>query len=132
MAWPKAIRLVEALAEAVECGQLDLGRRSLAVTPLDLRRSLEVVLDRARASDSTIRLPLEGHGYLWKVLAGQVEERESQREAEVEARKRTAPPRLSTNALSTPTPRLPPDELASGFAAVLEKAGLRPARGETP
>jgi len=66
IAWRKLARLLRELVALIEAGQVTSGGQSHAA-PLELwREGLEKVLAAAEAGQLT--LPLEGHGYLTKVV----------------------------------------------------------------
>jgi hypothetical protein len=82
LAWPRAKRLLQELVELIQAGKISRNGREWPAPPSAWRHGIEYVLQRR--DQGRLKTPLDSHGYLLEVLAGEADKAEAKDERDRE------------------------------------------------
>lgn len=96
LTWDRVLKLLGEIAEMVKAGQVERRGKSCPATPALFAAAMQQMLDGRERLD----LPLQSHGYLVAIVAGDSPREAAQLEAQTEAAKRTQSVQRSATELS--------------------------------
>lgn len=83
LSWAKAVKILDQLIPMVQAGKIDYNGRTWAAPQAYWESAIEQMID----GREKLTLPLNSHGYLFKIISGYADKAEGKFEAQTEARK---------------------------------------------
>ncbi|MBP9100501.1 MAG: hypothetical protein KBF68_03800 [Nitrosomonas sp.] len=81
--WSKAVKILDQLIPMVQAGKIEYNGRAWAAPQVYWESAIEQMID----GREKLTLPLNSHGYLFKIISGYADKAEGKQEAQTEARK---------------------------------------------